>query len=48
MLSSQNYMLLLASWLIDTDDNTSTVKSALNCGIHLLEFLKGRIQACSA
>jgi len=41
-------MSLVASWLTETDDKTSTVKSALNCGIHLLEFLKGRIQACAA
>jgi hypothetical protein len=41
-------MSLVASWLIVTDDKTSTVKAALNSGIHLLEFLKGRIQACAA
>lgn len=34
-------MLLVASWLVEIDDETSTVNSALNCGIHLLEFLKG-------
>jgi hypothetical protein len=48
VLSFQNYMLLVASWLIEIDDKTSTVKSALNCGIHWLEFLKENIQACTA